>query len=63
MKIKAIHSFGIAGKHIAPGETVDAPDTVANDLIVRGRAVPVRADAPAEKPVEHTPKDELKKGK
>lgn len=52
LRIKAVHAFGLAGKHVPAGETVEAPAVIANDLIARGRAIPVRADAPAKPPAK-----------
>lgn len=56
IRIKALHAFGLAGKHVAAGSLVEVTPIVGHDLIARGRAVPVRADAPAKQPASPTKK-------
>ena len=48
MKIKLLKNVGIDGKHTPAGTVVDAPHTLAKDLIGSGRAVAVEDEAEAE---------------
>lgn len=60
MKIKATHAFGVAGKLVISGETVEVHETLARELVHRGRAVHIaaepepdgEADKPASKPAK-----------
>lgn len=48
MKIKLLKNIGIDGKHTPAGTIVDAPLTLARDLIGTARAVEVTDEAEAE---------------
>lgn len=48
MKIKITRNIGIDGQHVTIGTIVDAPETLANQLIGSGRAISVETEAKAE---------------
>jgi hypothetical protein len=61
IKIKLTSNVMIEGKTVKAGATVDAPRTVALDLLARKRAV--EAEAPAAPAVEPEPEPVKKRGK